>query len=81
MLKFVVHHEKEIISSKFQGMRKVPYPKYSTDVTEMKAYIGLRYARGVLCYNRLSFRLLFQDPVCHNIFGITTSAYRFQFLN
>ena len=81
MLNSVVLHTNKKIDSKNQGLSQVQYPNHSTDVAEIRAFIGLRYARGLLGRNHQFFRLLFQDPDGHNIFGATMSVSRFQFLN
>ena len=52
-----------------------------TNIEELKAYIGLLYARGLLQLSGQDVKLLFQDDIAHPIFGATMSYHRFIFLN
>ena len=57
-----------------------PY-SYPTDEIELKAYIGLRYFRGLEGKNQMNFRRLFKPSMGHQIFSSTMCLSRFQFLN
>ena len=51
------------------------------DKVELRAFIGLLYARGLLCLNHHDYHLLFKESIGHHIFGATMSAKRFGFIN
>ena len=55
--------------------------KGPTDILELRAFVGLKYARGLLKQNYSCFKNLFQEPIGHPIFGATMAEKRFQFLN
>ena len=52
-----------------------------TNAQEIRAFIGLLYARGLLGMNHQDCRLLFQDAIGHPIFAATMSLTRFSFLH
>lgn len=52
-----------------------------TNMTELKAFIGLTYMRGMLGLNHLSHEYLFGDKVGPPVFAACMSARRFQFLH
>lgn len=52
----------------------------NTDATEIKAFIGLFYLRGLIKLNHLGVHYLFQDGVAPPMFGATMGRQRFQFL-
>ena len=53
----------------------------TTTSEEMRAFIGLLYARGLLSLSHHSWKYLFQDAIGHPIFGATMSSNRFWFIN
>ena len=52
-----------------------------TDRTEMKAFIGLAYARGLLGQNHHDVKRVFHPQTGHHIFSATMSLRRFQKIN
>ena len=61
--------------------RRSLYYQQFTDGTEIKAFIGLVYMRGVLQFNHLNLRVLFSEKVGPPIFTATMSINRFLFLH
>lgn len=53
----------------------------NTCAREMRAFIGLLYARGLLNASHQTVRYMFNDDIGHPIFGATMSSKRFVFLN
>ena len=51
------------------------------DSVEMKSFIGLLYARGLLGLNTHDYHLLFNESFGHPIFGAVMSAKRFSFMH
>lgn len=51
-----------------------------TTVLEIRAFIGLMYARGLLSLNMYDLEYLFGDKIGHPIFGSVMSQKRFEFL-
>jgi hypothetical protein len=52
-----------------------------TTVEEIKAFIGLLYARGLFSLSHQNYQHLFRDGIGHPIFGAVMSSNRFMFLN
>ena len=51
-----------------------------TDATELKAFLGLLYFRGLLQQNMWSVKRLFEDQIGHPIFSATMARDRFEFI-
>ena len=62
----------------FEG-DKCPYRK-ETNATEIYAFIGLVYARGLQGQNSVRTELLFSEDYGHPIFSATMLEKRFKFL-
>ena len=59
--------------------RKLYYTKHAS-AEELRAFIGLQYARGLLNLSNIAVRFLFKHSTGHPIFGATMSCKRFKFL-
>lgn len=86
MIDHIVNCTNKCIDTKFSmidvallSKDQVRYMRYTCS-QEMKAFIGLMYARGLLSMNHNSLHLLFKDKIGHPIFGATMSKHRFSFL-
>ena len=66
---------------KNEGVENVDVHRQITNMAELRAFIGLRYARGLLSRNNQAIRDLYTDPEGHHIFGATMQRNRFEFLN
>lgn len=52
-----------------------------TDSVEMRSFLGLLYARGLLGLNTHDQKILFREKIGHPIFGAVMSCHRFAFLH
>ena len=91
MIEHMTYHTNKNITNYINGMsaelraKVVGGNKYTwiklTDTTEIKAYIGLCYLRGIFQQNNWSYRRIFSDMIGHPVFLSTMCANRFSFLN
>ena len=60
---------------------KYQYHMQHTDITEIKAFIGIYYLRGLMKENFSDYDILWEEAIGHPIFAATMSKNRFKFLN
>ena len=72
-------------NKKINSLAKLEHPpidcnKQTTDLIELKAFIGLQYTRGLSKRNLQRIKYLFQGPGSHSLFPATMTEARFEFL-
>ena len=86
MLSHIIHNTNKKIKNlhaklllRDRDIMSVPYTK-STCSSEILAFIGLLYLRGLLGLNNHDVAILFNDLAGNPVFGVTMSKNRFKFL-
>ena len=67
----------EIDPEKFKSYSNIAF---ETTVNEIRAFVGLMYARGLFHLNHQDSRILFRSSIGHPVFGAVMSCNRFRFL-
>ena len=81
LLDLIVRNTNEKISQFKSSCKAMSNAYRPTDIIELRAFMGLRYARALLNQNHYNIEYLFQDKVGHHIFGATMDRRRYNFLN